>query len=391
MDATHRVSIGLIVAAVMVGACSSSGGNGAAPLSMGTYEIVQAFPDLTFARPVDLQNAGDGTNRLFVVEQPGRILVFVNSDTTNTTDVFLDVQSQVDNSGDEEGLLGLAFHPDFANNGHYFVYYTIGGSSRVSRFTVDAQNPNATDMASQVDVITIAQPYENHNGGQIAFGPDGMLYIALGDGGSANDPQDNGQNRATLLGSILRIAVDTLPYSIPNDNPLAGNLLGYREEIWAYGLRNPWRFSFDPVTGWLWCADVGQGRYEEIDIIEGGKNYGWKIMEGAHCRPPTTGCATGGLELPIWEYEHGGGRVSVTGGYVYRGSRFTELVGAYFYADYLSGEIWMLSYDGTGTPVNELVQDATFRISSFGVDEAGELYICGLLDGKIHTLAETTP
>ena len=232
MQHMGRISITLIIALVVSGACTSSGGGGgAAPPPAGSYKTVEAFPALTFTNPVDLQHAPDGTDRLFVVEQAGRILVFLNSDTTNTSDVFLDIRSQVDDVGTEKGLLGLAFHPDFANNGQYFVYYTITDSSRVSRFTVDSQNPDATDMTSQADVITIPQPYSNHNGGQLAFGPDGKLYIGLGDGGSGGDPQGNGQNRATLLGSILRIDVDALPYTIPPDNPFAGNTAGDEHEL----------------------------------------------------------------------------------------------------------------------------------------------------------------
>ena len=375
----------VLLSSFAITACNNGCGNGANPADGATYEIVSAFPNLTFSKPVDLQNAGDGSNRLFVVEQAGRILVFLNNDTTMTSEVFLDIQSQVDDSGTEEGLLGLAFDPDFSTNGHYLVYYTIGDSSRVSRFTVDSQDSNRTDMSSQQNIITVYQFAANHNGGQIAFGPDNLLYIGLGDGGSANDPNNNGQNRSTLLGSILRIDVSSLPYTIPPDNPYSNNTLGYREEIYAHGLRNPWRFSFDPVTGWLWCGDVGQNAWEEIDLIEKGKNYGWKIMEGSVCRPPTSGCSTGGLELPIWEYENPVVGRSVTGGYVYRGTTLPGLVGAYLYADFVAGAIWTLRYSGEGKPVNELFKDTNLNISSFGVDEANEIYICAF-DGKIYTV-----
>jgi glucose/arabinose dehydrogenase len=348
---------------------------------------VQAFPGLTFTQPVDLQNADNGNGRLFVVEQAGRILIFANTDTVQSAEVFLDIRSQASDLGFEEGLLGLAFHPSFAANGHYFVYYSISGPrrTRVSRFTADPQRPDTTAAGSQIDVITISQPYANHNGGQIAFGPDGFLYIALGDGGSSNDPGDNGQDRTTLLGSILRIDIDSDPYAIPSGNPFVNNQDGYREEIYAYGLRNPWRFSFDPVTGWLWCGDVGQGKWEEIDLIQRGRNYGWKIMEASYCRPPTSGCDTTGLEPPIWEYEHTSSRRSITGGYVYRGTRLPGLVGAYVYADYESGEVWALRYNATSDPTNNLLVDMTVRISSFGVDESGDLFICAF-DGKIYKL-----
>lgn len=383
-DTTFALRV-VLLSSFAVTACNSGGSSRTSLADASTYEIVSAFPKLTFTNPVDLQNAGDGSDRLFVVEQAGRILVFLNSDTTITSEIFLDIQSQVDDSASEEGLLGLAFDPDFSTNGHYFVYYTIGDSSRVSRFTVDSQDSNRTDMSSQQDIITVYQLAANHNGGQIAFGPDNLFYVGLGDGGLGNDPENNGQDRSTLPGSILRIDVSSLPYSIPPDNPYVNNTMGYREEIYAYGLRNPWRFSFDPVTGWLWCGDVGQNAREEIDLIEKGKNYGWKIMEGSICRPPTSGCSTAGLELPIWEYENPVVGRSVTGGYVYRGTTLPGLVGAYVYADFVAGTIWTLRYSGAGQPVNELFKDTSLNISSFGVDEADEIYICAF-DGKIYTI-----
>jgi glucose/arabinose dehydrogenase len=378
-----------IAAFILVAASCSDGGGGAGPGAQVLYEAVEAFPALTFTSPVDLQNAGDGTGRLFVVEQAGRILVFENTDTVQSAEVFLDIRSQVSDAGNEEGLLGLAFHPGFATNGHYFVYYSISGPrrTRVSRFTADPQDPDTTAASSQRDLITFDQPYTNHNGGQIAFGPDDYLYIALGDGGSANDPGNNGQDRKTFLGSILRIDVDSNPYAIPPGNPFANNQDGYLEEIYAWGLRNPWRFSFDPVTGRLWCGDVGQGRWEEIDLIRWGKNYGWRVTEAGHCRPPTVGCDTTGLEPPIWEYEHTGDRRSITGGYVYRGARLPGLVGAYVDADYVSGEIWALRYTGTQAPTNVLLSDEDFRVMSFGIDESGELFICAF-GGRIYRLAE---
>ena len=350
--------------------------------------IEVAFPDLTFTRPVDLQHAGDNSNRVFVVEQRGIISVFSNDSSVTDKSVFLDIESRVRDTGNEEGLLGLAFHPNYNNNGCFYVDYTASSPRRtvISRFKVSSTNPDSAVVDSEFVMLEINQPYSNHNGGQIAFGPDGFLYIAMGDGGSGGDPLNNGQDLTTLLGTILRIDVnskqDTLNYSIPVDNPYVGNSSGFREEIFASGLRNPWRFSFDSVTGALWAGDVGQNLYEEIDIIESGKNYGWRIMEGFHCYFPPTGCDTIGLTMPIWEYDHGEGQ-SITGGYVYRGNQIPEIYGKYIYADYVSGKIWSISYDGVNPAVNNLIVDTNLLIASFGVDQNNELYICSF-DGKIY-------
>lgn len=310
-----------------------------APHVYAQYELEIAFPNLTFARPVDLQHAGDGSDRLFIVEQAGVIRVFANTSSVATADTFLNIQNRVNDSGNEEGLLGLAFHPNFATNGYFYVNYTASNPRRtvVARYRVSA-NPNRADANSEFVLLTVNQPYENHNGGQLAFGPDGYLYIGMGDGGSGGDPQNNGQDRRGLLGDMLRIDVDNpaggLNYGIPPDNPFVGNTSGYREEIYAYGFRNPWRFSFDFVTGWLWVGDVGQGSREEIDIVEKGLNYGWRIMEGKICYSPSSGCDQTGLALPIWDYGRSSG-ASITGGYVYRGSRVAPLAGAYVYGDSL--------------------------------------------------------
>lgn len=373
-----------VVAALGIIACGDDGGPQAVQKKI---DVVGAFPQLSFERPVDLQNAGDGSNRLFVVEQAGRILVFENDPAATEAAVFLDIRDRVSDAGNEEGLLGLAFPPQYENSGHFYVYYSVSDPrrTRLSRFSVTALDPNAADPASETILLEADQPYANHKGGQIAFGPDAYLYIALGDGGSGGDPQGNGQNRATLLGKILRIDVGRTPYGIPPDNPFAGNTSGYREEIYAYGLRNPWRFSFDPVTGWLWAADVGQNDYEEIDTIEKGKNYGWNIMEGMHCYDADV-CQTGGLALPVWEYSHKEGQ-SVTGGFVYRGAKLPELSGKYVYADFVSGKIWALRYDGLGPPANELLIDTGLNISSLGVDEGNEIYICAF-DDRIHALSQ---
>ena len=266
-----------------------------------SLEPIAAFPNLAFAKPVDLQNAGDGTNRLFIVEQEGTIRVIQNNPSTTLSRLFLDITDRVHYiNGSELGLLGLAFHPGYESTGYFYACYTADVPLRsvISRFTVSA-DPDSARRESEEVLLEILQPYTNHNGGQIAFGPDGYLYIGLGDGGSSGDPENNGQTLSTLLGKILRIDVDSpapeLPYGIPADNPFAQNAFGYREEIFAYGFRNPWRFSFDPVTGRLWCGDVGQSSREEINIVEAGGNYGWNIMEGTACFPSATECSSTGL------------------------------------------------------------------------------------------------
>jgi glucose/arabinose dehydrogenase len=356
-----------------------------AAYSQSQFQLQNAFPNLTFSRPVDLQHPGDGTDRLFVVEQAGVIRVFDNNAGATVAPIFLDIRSRVNDSGNEEGLLGLAFHPDYKNNGFFYVNYTANPPRRtvIARYRVTS-NPNQADPNSELIVLQFDQPFSNHNGGQLAFGPDGYLYIATGDGGSGGDPNNNGQSLQTLLGKILRLDVNNPSggrnYGIPFDNPFVGT--GNREEIFAYGLRNPWRFSFDPVTKWLWAGDVGQNRLEEIDIIEKGKNYGWRIMEGNLCFNPSSGCNMTGLVKPIWEYGRSLG-ISVTGGHVYRGSSVPALVGAYIYGDFGSGRIWALRYDGVNPPANTELMDTNLGISSFGVDKNFELYICAF-DSRIY-------
>lgn len=360
------------------------------PIQNGAITVVEAFPALSFTRPVDFQHAGDNSNRIFVVEQRGVISVFENDASTTQKSNFLNIESQVDDSGNEEGLLGLAFHPDYESNGYFYVNYTASSPNRtvISRFTVSSSNPNQADTGSELVLLEYDQPYSNHNGGQVSFGPDGYLYIAVGDGGSGGDPQGNGQNLKTLLGSILRIDVDQASgasnYSIPADNPFANNSEGFRGEIYAYGLRNPWRFSFDSANGQLWTGDVGQNKFEEVDIITKGGNYGWNTMEGLHCFKPAD-CNQEGLELPIWEYDHTQGDISITGGFVYRGALLEELEGLYIYADYVSGRIWTLDGNDPANPVNKELLNADFPISSFGIDQNQELYICGF-DDKIYKL-----
>ena len=360
------------------------------------FDLEVAFPNLAFNNPVDIQHAGDGSNRLFVAElKTGRIMVFENDQNEVETAEFLDVSSRLRTSNGEEGLLGLAFHPDYENNGHFFVYYSASNPRRsvVERYTASPPSSNTADPNSRLPILEVEQPFGNHNGGQLAFGPnDGFLYIALGDGGDGGDPQEHGQDPRTLLGSILRIDVNNAseetPYTIPSDNPFVGNVDEYREEIYAYGLRNPWRFSFDPVTGWLWTGDVGQGAREEIDIIEKGGNYGWNTMEGTRCFDPSSDCPTDGLALPVWEYGRSEGR-SVTGGHVYRGSRVPELVGSYIYADFETGRVWALDYDGSSEATNDILTTVDFGISSFGVSEENELFICDL-GGALYRFVATT-
>ncbi|MCZ7602269.1 MAG: PQQ-dependent sugar dehydrogenase [Melioribacteraceae bacterium] len=359
-------------------------------LTFAQLRYVEAFPNLEFAAPVDIQHAGDNSNRLFVLEQEGRIRVFQNDSLVNSTDIFLDIRDQVLYGG-EQGLLGLAFHPNYSENGYFYLDYTRSNPRRtvISRFTVSQDNPNQADPNSEFILLEVEQPYSNHNGGQIAFGPDGYLYITLGDGGSGGDPLNSGQDRTTLLGNILRIDVDNpandLNYGIPDDNPFVGNNEGWHEEIYAYGLRNVWRFSFDPITNKLWAADVGQNAYEEINIIESGKNYGWRIMEGFHCYNPSTNCDQTGLELPVWEYAHNdpNGGQSITGGFVYRGSKANELFGGYVYGDFITGRIWV--YFEGDNPTNMLIFNNTgLAISTFGVDQNDELYFASFTNGRIY-------
>lgn len=346
------------------------------------YGVVEAFPSLSFTKPVDLQTPRDGTRRLFVVEQGGVIRVFPNRSDARTSDVFLDIRENVNADGNEMGLLGLAFSPSFATDKTFFVDYTASKwtrrITRVSRFRTGA-NANTVSLDTEDVVIEIAQPWSNHNGGQVAFGPDGMLYIAMGDGGSAGDPQGNGQDRTALLGKLLRLDVSKRPYAIPSDNPWRDNKQGWKEEVWAWGLRNPWRFSFDRETGQLWTGDVGQVTWEEINVIEKGKNYGWDCREGAAAYGPererSAACGDArDLVDPVWVYGRSEG-ISVTGGYVYRGKALPDLVGWYVCADYATGRIWALRVDD-GEPTNRLLVDSELMISSFGVDEADELYIC---------------
>jgi glucose/arabinose dehydrogenase len=354
------------------------------------------------AQPTAIAHAGDA--RLFVTLQGGRIVIVDGGRLLPTA--FLDITPQVSCCG-ERGLLGLAFHPRYAENGFFFVDYTNGaGNTVIARYRVSSANPNAADSASGVTLLTIEQPFANHNGGQLAFGPDGDLYVGMGDGGSANDPMCNGQRDETLLGKILRIDVDanvdTPPfYGIPADNPFAAPG-GARDEIWAKGLRNPWRFSFDRLTWDLYIGDVGQGAREEVDLqladSNGGENYGWKVMEGTECGSGgTSGCPAGtptcnaaDLVRPILEYPHSGGDCSITGGFVYRGASFSRLVGTYLYGDYCTGKIWGASRRTSGGWNANLFSPRVPGLTTFGEDASGELYLA-TEGGLLARIADANP
>lgn len=365
----------------------------AASLSLATPADAQRALNVeqigNFNSPLQVTHAPGDRTRVFVVEQDGIIRV-VDATGTRTTP-FLDITART-NEFLEQGLLGLAFHPDYDQNGWIFVHYTnLNGNTRLDRFTVDATDPNVIDPATRVNLLKVNQPYSNHNGGSIEFGPDGYLYMALGDGGAAGDPGNRSQDGQTLLGKMLRLDVDQAPYGIPADNPFVGdpNVL---DEIWSMGLRNPWRVSFDRETGELWIADVGQNRLEEINVEaagDGGLNYGWRIMEGTDCFNPSTGCNQTGLVLPIYEYTHGGNpfRCSVTGGFVYRGEAMATMHGRYFFADYCSQQTWSFRADANGQVIDFTEHTGDLGISgsiaSFGEDAAGELYIC-TLEGPVY-------
>ncbi len=340
------------------------------------YTWTQVVNGLT--SPTDLQNANDGSGRLFIVEQPGRIRSLLNGQLLAAP--FLDLSDRVGSRSSEQGLLGLAFHPRFSENGYFYVNYTDrDGHTQIARFKA---NGAVADPASEMRLLSERQPFANHNGGALAFGPEGYLYIGLGDGGSAGDPYDNAQSFGTWLGKILRIEVDTVdtPYRVPVDNPFGEQRL---KEIWALGLRNPWRFSFDRLTGDLWIGDVGQNQWEEINFVRagtpGGLNFGWNKVEGNH---PYQSSHQPEFTAPVAEYPHGA-ECSVTGGYVYRGAALPEWQGIYFYGDYCSGKIWGLPSPPSGPP--QLLFETSFRISTFGEDEAGELYVADY-SGAIYRL-----
>jgi len=343
--------------------------------------------------PVYVIHAGDGSQRLFVVSQDGYVRLLRNGVLQATP--FLDIHTKVSCCG-ERGLLSIAFPPGYTSKRYFYVNYTdTAGTTVVARYRL-TDDVDVADAASEEVILRVAQPYSNHNGGQLAFGPDGYLYIGMGDGGSGGDPQNNGQSMTTLLGKILRIDVEQpspngtpTPYVIPASNPPSDGTPGYRREIWASGVRNPWRFSFDRLTGDLYIGDVGQGAWEEIDFqpssSPGGENYGWRVMEGAHCYNPSS-CNPAGFTLPVWEYAHGTGDCSVSGGFVYRGSAYACLHGTYVYGDYCSGRIWGLRRVGNVWS-NAILSDAPFNITSFGEDEVGNLWVADYGAGAIRALS----
>ncbi len=362
-------------------------------------ETALAFPNLEWSgwkgesdrgavqalRPIVLTHAGDGSNRVFVATEQGVIHVFPDDQKATKTQVFLDIQNRVryDDNSNEEGFLGLAFHPRYKQNGEFYVFYTPKKGAHphtnvLSRFRVRRDDPSKADPASEEVLLTVTHNYWNHDGGTVAFGPDGFLYLTLGDGGSANDPDENGQNLKTLLGKMLRLDVDRKdgdkPYAIPKDNPFVGRK-DVRPEIWAYGLRNVWRFAFDRKTGACWAADVGQNLYEEINLLVAGGNYGWSVREALHPFGAKGVGVKKDLIDPIWEYHHDVGK-SITGGGVYRGKLLPELDGAYLYGDYVSGLFWALKYDEAKRRVvaNRPIKSKAIPVMSFGEDEKGEVY-----------------
>jgi glucose/arabinose dehydrogenase len=351
-----------------------------AATAVGLEPVVEGL-----ASPLFVGHAGDGSGRLFVLEQEGRVRVI--RDGQLLPDPFLDIADRVE-AGGEQGLLGLAFAPTFAEDGRFFVDYTDrDGDTVVSEFRAPEPAANRADPGSERVLVRIDQPYANHNGGALAIGPDGLLWIGTGDGGSGGDPQGNGQRLDTLLGKLLRIEplpAGGAPYGIPADNPFVGQG-DTRGEIWAYGLRNPWRFSFDRATGDLWIGDVGQGSVEEVDRWPAGSpagpNFGWNTMEGSTCFSPAKGCVTDGLVLPVAEYGHDRG-CAVTGGYVYRGSGVAGLAGTYVYADYCSGTIWGLDA-AAQRPAPRVLLESGVAVASFGEDEAGELYVVDIGGGRV--------
>jgi uncharacterized repeat protein (TIGR03806 family) len=363
----------------------------ARPIPSAAISLTRVYPGVAgLLRPVVFLQAPEDASRWFVVEQRGVVKVFDADPAASTSAVFADIEARVDDGPSEAGLLGMAFHPDFdlATNREVFLSYTAPGlESRVSRFTANADG-QTLDTSSEEILLRVDQDFTNHNGGNIAFGPDGFLYLGLGDGGSGNDPNNRAQDNRYLLGTLLRIDVDGgTPYAIPSDNPFAGSALCDADgisprgdpcpEIYAFGLRNPWRWSFDRDNGALWLGDVGQNTWEEVDVVERGGNYGWKIREGAHCRPPTTGCQTAGLIDPVAEYGHDLG-IAITGGYVYRGRSIPELYGRYLFADYGSGRIWTLLPNEDGELERVELLDTDHNISSFGEGVDGELYVLAL-------------
>jgi uncharacterized repeat protein (TIGR03806 family) len=362
-----------------------------------TMRLEPVFTDIVFSSSVYLTHAGDGSGRLFVVERNGVVRVFSPGESQAAN--FLDIRDRVRSVPLEAGLFCLAFHPDYSINGRLYLFYTHSDRDsdqlllRLSEFSVSDQNPDRALASTERILLSVPQPAPSHNGGQIAFGPDRMLYVSLGDGKDPNDPFQNGQDPTTILGAILRLDVDGrdpgLEYAVPPDNPFAGTEDGRRSEIWAWGLRNPWRFSFDRLSGELWAGDVGQNTWEEIDLIKKGGNYGWSHMEGFHCFPSDADCDPTRYQLPIFEYDRSQGS-SITGGYVYRGHRLPQVHGWYIYGDFASRRVWALRRRPDAPPEHQVLATCPSALVSFGEDEDGEVYAVGF-DGKIYRLAAKDP
>ena len=401
------VAVASALAAAPVASSTPVGAASSAPVSDGAVTTAAAFTlTLTpfksgFASPVFMTSAHDGSGRLFVAEQGGRVKV-ISRDGTVLPTPLLDLSARV-SKGTEKGLLGLAFHPNFRTNGKFYVDFTnLAGDTVINEYRLSPPSSNRVTLPGR-RILKIDQPYVNHNGGDIAFGPDGFLYIGMGDGGSGGDPGNRAQSRNTLLGKILRINVNghtaTRGYLIPSSNPYVGR--AGRDEIWSYGLRNPWRFSIDPATGALWIGDVGQNRFEEVDrSLRGiykvggrGRNYGWRVLEGRHCFIPATGCSRVGKTMPLIEYAHDNPNTTddncaVTGGYVYRGNAYPLLRGQYVYGDFCSGRIWTISAGASPLVKPTLRLDTSLAISSFALNGGGELFVLSL-DGGIYRVGAT--
>jgi glucose/arabinose dehydrogenase len=372
----RRLPLGLVSLLLLLAACGGGGGGNMPPIP--ALRIERAYPSLSFTAPIFV-TAIPGSNQLAVVEQAGVVRAFVDADATTTATTLLDISAQV-RSGGETGLLGLAFDPGYASNGFLYVNYTVSNPlrTRVSRFTAVGGVANPT---SEAILLEFEQPFSNHNGGMVAFGPDGRLYVASGDGGSGGDPQDNGQRLDTVLGKILRLT--TTPGAvIPADNPFVGTA-GARGEIWAFGLRNPWRFSFDRQTGEMWIADVGQNAREEIDLGAAGANYGWRLYEGSLSFNNPAGIPASSLTAPVYEYDHSVGQ-SITGGYRYRGSAVPALAGKYVYGDFVRGDVWALTLSGNAAAGNARIGGVQ-NPSSFGETAAGEILIVSY-GGTLHRI-----
>ena len=387
INVTRGVFTAILGALLFATGCSGSDSPSTppSPVSLGLQLFVSGF-----SSPLGLEQPNDGTNRLFVAEQGGRIRIIQNGGILAPP--FLDISSKVITGG-EMGLLGVTFHPSFQQNGKFYVNYvrSVSGQiqSVIAEYTASPANANAVDPASERILLTVDQVgnFNNHKAGQLAFGPDGFLYFGLGDGGSAGDPFGHGQSTQTLLGKLMRIDVNAtspgLQYAIPPDNPFVAG--GGLPEIWAFGLRNPWRFSFDRGSGRLFLADVGQDKFEEIDIIQKGGNYGWNIMEGMHCFNPPSGCNMNGLMLPITEYSHAEGN-AVIGGFVYHGSNIPALKGMYVFADLGTGKIFTLQETSPNTFTRTLAATTGKTISSLGQDQSGELYVVDYGGGNLFRL-----